>query len=280
MSDHELSETRSEHPEGWRISALLDEPESDPAAAAHLEACERCAAEYEQMSRTRMALSALGQLEPPADAWEGIEARLDALEAAGEVPWAAGVRAGTETPSGRGRGAPDGPFRRGARRFLDSAPLQAAAGLALFAGGVLAGLQLTAAGPGPEAGSPPVAALERGAGAEAEGLATEAGAPAEGPASSAEGEPVLGAEEWAALEELRSLMGPAAEAAAVGALEPPEAAERLARLDALILASRQALERVPADPVANGLLFELVERRNRVASELGESLHLTTVEYR
>lgn len=65
-----------EHLSREQISSLLDEPESLPGGTEHIRACGDCAREYEQMSRVRMALSALPDLAPPPGEWEAIRARL------------------------------------------------------------------------------------------------------------------------------------------------------------------------------------------------------------
>jgi hypothetical protein len=59
-----------------QISALLDHPEGVPGGVEHIAACPECAREYEQMSRMRMALSGLTDLEPPAGEWDAVEATL------------------------------------------------------------------------------------------------------------------------------------------------------------------------------------------------------------
>lgn len=58
--------------------------------------------------------------------------------------------------------------------------------------------------------------------------------------------------------------------------DPAAAAEHLARLDAVIRATREALHEDPADPAMNEFLFEVVEQRQA----LNEALHLATLEYR
>ncbi|MDX1577396.1 MAG: hypothetical protein R3266_02885 [Gemmatimonadota bacterium] len=103
-----------EHLTREQIAALIDEPDAAADGRAHLDACERCAHEFEAMSRTRMALSGLPDLEAPEDGWSRIQA---ALAASGEAP-----------PSVRSRG------------WLSSGPwgpaLSAAAVLVLFLGGM------------------------------------------------------------------------------------------------------------------------------------------------
>lgn len=65
-----------EHLTCEQIAALLDDPESVAGGIAHLDGCEECAREFEGMSRTRMALSGLPELSPPAGEWDAIRARL------------------------------------------------------------------------------------------------------------------------------------------------------------------------------------------------------------
>ena len=105
----------SEHLEHERLSALID-GEDDAEAHAHLERCEACRRELETLRRMRMALSAMDDLEPPADGWERIAAALP-----GEEP-RSGWRNGTTW-------------------------LRVAAALLLFAGGLGVGARL-----GPEWG--------------------------------------------------------------------------------------------------------------------------------
>ncbi len=96
-----------------------------PAGPVHLEECEECSREYERMSRMRMALSALSDLEPPPDEWERISDRMGFSQR----------------------------HRRSVRlQWLQTAgwPLRAAAVLSLFSGGLLVGQRL-AVRPGGEA---------------------------------------------------------------------------------------------------------------------------------
>ncbi len=67
-----------EHLSRERIAALLDGPDELGPDRAHLEDCEACTHEYEQMVRVRMALSAMPELEPPADEWDRVSERLGA----------------------------------------------------------------------------------------------------------------------------------------------------------------------------------------------------------
>lgn len=232
-----------------RISALLDEPWADLAAEEHVERCAPCREEFERLSRMRMALSALGDLTPPADEWERIEARLD-----------------------RRRVAPTAVMRLRSGRWLTRLPLQAAAAIALFAGGVLVGLEFTGSGEG-----------ERGAG-QAEGVAGAA-LPAVIPASG-EDRAVL-----QVLSELESLQAPLRQVglddestrlAGPGGegVDGLQAMRLAARIEGLIRAAQDRLARSPDDAVASALLLDLVEQRERLAEVVERSFQQArTVEW-
>lgn len=241
----------AEHLRLERISALLDEPAEDRAGAEHLEGCPACRAEFERMSRMRMALSAMAEAEPPSGEWSRIVGRIG--------------------PSASPDASDGGAGLLGSRVFMGW-PLRAAAAVLLFAGGIMAGVQLT--GGGPEIGDRLAGGPGMEDGARVTSQFDERGAAA------------YGTEYLAALADLQEMGTPRRaseeyfEAGAGEDVDPAAAAERLARLDALIRASRQSLEEDPADPMANGLLFQLVDERNALASRLRESLHLTSLEYR
>lgn len=213
------------HPSSERISILLDEPWIDMEAQAHLEVCDACRAEFERMSRMRMAMSALGELEAPAGQWAAIEAALDR----------------------RGAGGGVSPLRRVAQRLMVSGPLQAAAALALFAGGVVAGLQVTGGGeavPGRAVATDPPAVLT----ATGEDRAVYDG-----------------------LSELESLGGSLRQVGLGGEDvmgNPAAAVEQMLRLEAAIEMMRQRLEADPADPVASAFLLQYDEARASLADEL------------
>jgi hypothetical protein len=115
----------AEHLTREQISTLLEEPRMVPAGPVHLEECEECSREYERMSRMRMALSALSDLEPPPDEWERISDRMGFSQ---RHRWSVRLQ------------------------WLQTAgwPLRAAAVLILFSGGLLVGQRL-AVRPGGEA---------------------------------------------------------------------------------------------------------------------------------
>lgn len=218
----------TEHLERERLSALL-EGEEDGEARAHLERCDACRRELETLRRMRMALSAMDDIEPPADGWERIEETLPASSSSARA-------AGPSWSDG-------------------TTWLRVAAALLLFAGGLGVGTLL---GPDGPAGS------------------TAAGGADTSAATLTASEP--GADDSAyrdALRRLESLRarGPSPEEAYS---DPAAAAEHLARLDAVIRATREALHEDPADPAMNDFLFEVVEERQA----LNEALHLATLEYR
>ncbi|MEN8145726.1 MAG: hypothetical protein ABFS14_12345, partial [Gemmatimonadota bacterium] len=66
----------SEHLTLEQVAALIDDSEGAQDGLAHVEECEVCAREFEQMSRMRMALSALPDLAPPSGEWSRIERML------------------------------------------------------------------------------------------------------------------------------------------------------------------------------------------------------------
>lgn len=235
-----MDEAMAEHLTLERISALLDEPWADLGAETHLERCDDCRAEYERLSRMRMALSALGELEPPADGWRRIEARF------AEAPGGAVV-----------------PLRRRlASRFLASWPLQAAAAALLFAAGLTAGVRF--AGPGSTAGGGSVAeALPGEPGTEVPVVVPSTGSDAA----------LLNA--LAELEALRSPVQQATLERPDGTLDPIVATQWIARLDGAIRAMQERVDRSPGDPVANAYLFQLLDERDRLTGELRQSVHLT-----
>lgn len=215
-----------EHLTREQISELLDQPEAVRGGMEHLERCGACSSEYEHMSRLRMALSGLPELEPPADEWDRIEAEL-------------GLLGGTSA----------------SRRWWILRyrwPLQAAAVLLLFAGGLMVGQRL---GEPPGEGPPPEGVVW---GVEAEDASQYLRTAAE-------------------LQELRS--AGLAEDDGDWMEDPVAVAERITHLDAIIDASTEALETAPADPVLNNFLFDVVDERDRLAVRLDEALRVTAAAY-
>ena len=224
----------AEHLSRERISALLEDPTGLSAEAEHLAGCDECAREYEQMSRMRMALSGLTDLEPPAGEWEAVEARL-------------GLATTGATSGGR------------SSRRMVTWPLQAAAVIALFASGLLVGQRF--ADEEGAAAPPTLAAVE---GEVDPGSAVQQIEPAAAYLRTV-----------ADLEQLRAGY-PETAASPSG---PELYAERITHLDAMIDASRDALREAPGDPVLNNFLFQLVDERDDLARQLGQTLRMTAAEY-
>ena len=233
-----MSETKSEHLTLEMISAVLEEPEEHADAAAHLAACEACSLEHLRMRRMLMALSGLGEMQPPADEWERIEARLARQT---------GVLS----------------FKR--MSVFTGWPAQVAAAMLVFAVGIAAGLYLTG---GQITDATRVA--------ESETLPYVGEPVASGPET---GSPFVSTQYYEAVAELERLR--ARPASSEDLLEDPAAAvARLARLDALILATREELTSSPTDPAINDLLFDLVEERDDMATGLEGAVRLAGLEYR
>ncbi len=137
-------------------------------------------------------------------------------------------------------------------------PLQAAAVLALFGAGLMVGQRIN---PSTEAPGPTAS------------VATIDGAT---PESSLVIEP---AEAYlrtvADLQNLREGF----DATASAQSGPAAVAERITHLDGMIDASRDALREAPADPVLNNFLFQLVDERDDLASQLNQTLRMTAAEY-
>jgi hypothetical protein len=231
-----------EHLNREQISALLDETQGvRDAELEHLSGCPDCAREYEQMSRMRMALSGLPEMDPPAGEWDAVQERLGLKPSA---------TAGVTTIWRRAMGW----------------PLQAAAVIALFAGGLVVGQRFN---PGTEGTSPAGAMSERGI-------------------LAAGGEPRADAESQLAIEPAEAYLRTVADLqhlrtgldmSAPRPTSPEAFAERITHLDAMIDASRDALREAPADPVLNNFLFQLVDEREDLAGQLDESLRMTAAEY-
>lgn len=246
----------SEHLSSERISGLIEPGVADPDAEEHLAACARCRREQERMRRMRMALSALDTVAAPAGGWDRIEA---ALEERSGVP--------TGAPGGRG------PGRKAALlgRIAASTPARAAAAVLLFGVGVGLGVHLST-GPSSPAGAGSAASVERaaGPGETGSGFAAPAGEMSDLRAGARSG--AGDASGAGGLTELTASGPDPAEALQY----PQQTAAHLARLDALIHASREALQEDPADPMVNDLLFQVMEEREQYR----QALQLSSLEYR
>lgn len=235
-----------EHLSTERLSMALDEPAAGETAMEHLEECRECARELERLRRMRMALSGMGEKEPPAGEWEEIEEELRASGLPGREADASPAL--TDWSVGR-------PWTSGWAA-------RAAAAVLVFGVGLAAGLQFDPGG-SPDGGRTEVA---------------EAGP--EGAAGNPTGALVGGAEET--LEGgLAGLLTGSSEGRSVNPVEDPVmAAEELARLDALARAVRERLREDPADPELNDLLFQIADRKESLTQEFGRAAQLVSLDYR
>lgn len=251
----------SEHLEHETLSALIDEPEAWPAARDHLRGCTACRREFNVMRRMRMALSALDDLDPPEGGWEAIEARLP-------------VREDRERAAGWRTLAFGGGWLSGSVR--------AAAAVVVFAAGVGLGLWVA-----PPTASGAASGTQAAASPDGRAGATRASETTDGSTVAASLAPTDGSDSsvslssdlprpyrvlYSRLQALRA-RGPSPSEALQ---HPAEAAQHLARLDALIRASREALQDAPADPAINDFLFQVVAERDA----LDRALHVASLEYR
>lgn len=253
-----------EHLSGERLSALLDDDAPTEEERRHLEGCSACEDELHRIRRMRMALSALDDLEAPADGWSRVEAALSERAAAP-----------AETPgTGEEAGPAPEPDRRGGRSAwsLGGAWVRAAAAVVLFAGGLALGTHLS--GPsggtdGPARGGDAAPARTAAGERVTVGEPTTSGGaarPAERPAGAVGGADPAGT----------AGLSPAGETPLEAYRDPAAAAERLARLDAVMQAAREAIREDPSDPAMNDLLFRVAEDRQALI----DALHLATLEYR
>ena len=239
----------AEHLDTERLSRLLDKPEGDAAATEHLDECRTCARELEQLRRMRMALSGMGEQEPPAGEWSRIEEGLRE----------AGVGAETDRSSGQADGRES--WALGGSSWYGGWPARAAAAILVFGVGVAAGLQV-------DMGSGMLADEGQGDGAATETtrLAADQG---------------TAGQEAAAGSDLGGILTSAGFGQSVNPVEDPvTAAEELARLDALARAVRERLRSDPADPELNDLLFQIADRQESLTREFGQAAHLVSLDYR
>jgi hypothetical protein len=196
------------------LARLVDEP-ATTEEATHLEACAECRMELDRMRAQTVALAALPVHAPPSTAWDGITARLREHD--------------------HRRARPSGNL------------LRIAAAIGLFAVGAATQAALSAAGPS-RAGSSGTESLARDSGGDAR--VRRAATTAELISSSA---PATIDDATARLRVAEALyMRALLDHATLASPEPPpDAVARLATLEAIVLTTRAALERAPADPLIN-----------------------------
>jgi len=250
------------------LARLVDEP-PDAAESGHLAACPECRTELDALRRETAALGRLGPVEPAGAEWTALEARLERE----------GLLA---APAGAGRGLP---VRRWTPRLL-----RIAAALALYAVGTATGLAVrgraaaplapapvtapptheTASSPG-AAGTAPLAAaatsLEENAAAPPEAAdARLASNAAEVAAEPATPEQALRAVQAAERAYLRAYSRYTDLTSGQRQLDDPVA--RVAALESIVLTTRAALDRAPADPVINGYHLTAVAQRDAALRQI------------
>lgn len=302
-----------EHLTTEEISALLDRGAEQVGESGHLAECAACRREMELLRRMRMALSALDDRKAPRGAWASIEAELDERDSesdggdeaprrtsafgVGDIGWLRAAAAVVLFVGGLGLGtvigSPDGPPAEGAPEeavaAADRSPDEAAGTEETAATGRSPAAR-DRSDPAPDASGDGTSGAPRPGAADADGLRGDpgAGGPASGGApvasvaggtasDAAGGSAAAGAdptyrEVMERLERLRD-RGPTIREAY---RNPEAAAEHLARLEALMRASREALMEDPADPALNDFLFRVAEER----AAYDRALRLSKLEYR
>lgn len=177
-----------EHLTTERLSRLLDEPPADDTtAAAHLEECRRCTRELEGLRRMRMALSGMGEQDPPPGEWRAVEDELRA----------SGVLAGEADEPGRTD------WSVGTGAWYSGWPARAAAAVLVFGIGLAAGLQVDLDGT-PERARPVAerSATEEPASLTDDGFGGILASASDGGAVNPVEDPVVAAEQLARLDAL------------------------------------------------------------------------------
>jgi hypothetical protein len=267
-----------------QLARLVDEP-AEPAEAEHLRGCLVCRRELAEMRAQTAALGELGEMEPPADAWTALEARL--LEeklireparvrpigfsrvhlriAASLALFLMGGAAGAllwRTPDARQIRTMDPAVAQAPRStprpaslmsapevtYVMDAPVQAPAADGNGARLAMNGAETSA----PRVVAPPRTPPQRATAEEADRAARE----------------LVRAQAtyMAALQRLAAIADPRSGNA-------PET--RMAALDRLVQLTAEALERVPGDPVINGYHLAAVAEREALRREMEKDAQAT-----
>jgi hypothetical protein len=225
------------------LARLVDEAPTAPESA-HLEACGACRTELEGLRSLRGALRDLPDLPAPAAVWNGVDARLREEGLIGARA-ARSVRPARAEPAGRSWLRP---------------LLRAAAALALVAAGAGAN-ELWRGSPGAER-----AARPDGGAAVAGGVRVVAN----GSTALDEVAHEVAVYEAAYLEALTRY------AELAGGRPQVDPLDRLAALESIVLTTRAALERSPADPVINGYHLASLSQRDALLRQLARQQGRTT----
>ena len=208
------------------LARLVGEAPS-PEENEHLESCAACQSELRALKDQTEAIGSLPDLRPPPGDWEALEARL--------------VSEGLVRTSG---------LARKASHWWSSGWVQAAAALVLFLGGATLGSGMVGSNEGIDVarnGSPP--------GLELIPVSSQA-QPISNLADAAEA--VNDAEQryMLALLQYRQMLDAQGEPTYIG-----DPTARFAAIEAIVAASRAAIQQAPADPFVNGVLVSSLAER-------------------
>lgn len=220
-----------------RLAALGDEPPT-PAEAVHLATCEPCARERgAYRTLVGMAHAESSALGLPLTRWESIAGAL------------------TRELNPRVSAIP----RRRTARW----PMQAAAGLLLVAGGAMLGRTTTGAPPLPGVASLPVRSTSAASSAATQSLDTTFASLDEARRAQQQSE---------ALYQRAAAYLAQYDAASPAEGSPVAYRSRLAALDRVISASREAMRDAPHDPVINGYYLTTISQREATLRQLNTAL--------
>jgi len=208
------------------LARLVGEAPS-PEEEQHLEACSACRFELRGLKEQTEAIGSLPDLRPPAGDWEALEARL--------------VSEGLIRSSG---------LARQASRWWSSGWMQAAAALVLFMGGATLGSGVLALGESTDfaQSSPPP-------GLELIPVGTQA-QPISNLAEAAEAVNRSERQYMDALLRYRQILDSQGDPTYIG-----DPTTRFAAVEAILAASRAAVQQAPADPYLNGVLVSALAER-------------------
>ena len=208
------------------LARLVSEAPS-PEEEQHLEACSACRFELRALKEQTESIGSLPDLRPPTGDWEALEARL--------------VSEGLIRSSD---------LARQASRWWSSGWIQAAAGLVLFIGGATLGTEVLTSREGTEFAqrSPPP-------GLELIPVGTQA-QPISNLAEAAEAVNRSERQYMDALLRYRQVLDSQGDPTYIG-----DPTTRFAAVEAILAASRAAVQQAPADPYLNGVLVSALAER-------------------
>lgn len=283
------------HLNGEALARLADEAPT-PLEAAHLAECSACCSELDAIRGDVRALGALGAIEPPEHAWPALEERLlteglvrrtrrrsaawARLAAAlalfltgtlagfawrsATLPAAPAVAAASEDTGAPERALPPTPERAAPETDTppDAAPARAAG---------VAAPQLVAAAPAARADDPEPAAAAPGRQEEMPAREPRITGPADPDARPASPTPRTAQEAAILLREAEGMYLDALARYAQlagNAGEPGDPLARLAALEGIVLTTREALGRAPADPIINGYHMTALAQREATLQQI------------